>query len=256
MHLVLLWDYLEIQIRKLYYSMNSEKKQYDPKNEISEIKKRYSKRKKNYNPLTPYIYMIQQEKERALIRWVHKESLEPVDNKKLLEVGCGSGQNLIQLIRLGFNPKFIVGNELMQERVISARVLLPSGVKIIEGNALDLDFGEGYFNIIFQSMVFSSILDDNFQFQLAKKMWEWAKVGGGILWYDFTFNNPKNNDVRGIKLNRVKELFPEGKVKTWKLTLAPPLARAVTKIHPSLYSVFNIFPFLRTHILCWIKKTN
>jgi hypothetical protein len=36
--------------------------------------------------------------------------------------------------------------------------------------------------------------------------------------------------------------------------LAPPIALRVCRIHPSLYGLFNAFPFLRTHVLCWIGK--
>ncbi|HVO75576.1 MAG TPA: hypothetical protein VMT35_16215, partial [Ignavibacteriaceae bacterium] len=80
------------------------------------------------------------------------------------------------------------------------------------------------------------------------------KPGGGILWYDFIFNNPQNSDVMGMPFKRVRELFPEGEITKWKLTLAPPLGRMVTRISPSFYSLFNLFPFLRSHILCWITR--
>ena len=74
------------------------------------------------------------------------------------------------------------------------------------------------------------------------------------MWYDFIYDNPKNKDVNGIPLKEIKELFPEAKIQYWSLTLAPPISRLITKIHPSLYNIFNAFPFLRTHILCWIEK--
>ena len=39
-----------------------------------------------------------------------------------------------------------------------------------------------------------------------------------------------------------------------RVTLAPPLARAVCAVHPSLYTLFNALPLLRTHRLAWIAK--
>jgi hypothetical protein len=39
-----------------------------------------------------------------------------------------------------------------------------------------------------------------------------------------------------------------------RVTLAPPLARAVVRLHPSLYTVLNALPLLRTHRLAWIEK--
>ena len=39
-----------------------------------------------------------------------------------------------------------------------------------------------------------------------------------------------------------------------RLTLAPPLARIVTKIHPPLYTALNVCTWLRTHVLAWVEK--
>ena len=85
-------------------------------------------------------------------------------------------------------------------------------------------------------------------------MWTAVRPGGGVLWYDFTVDNPRNRDVRGVPVTRVRELFPEARAEFHRLTLAPPLARAVTRIHPGLYTVFNALPLLRTHVLGWLAK--
>lgn len=228
------------------------------KKEIENIKHRYLNRENipsfKYSPLNPAIFMTNQEKERAIIKWLQCFDFSLIRELKLIEIGCGSGQNLMQFVKLGFTPKLLIGNELLSERVTSAREKLPIELKIIEGDALELDFPSNCFDIVFQSMVFSSILDKDFRYALAKKMWQLVKPGGGILWYDFIYNNPRNKDVKGIKLDEIKLLFPHGKIKKWKLTLAPPISRGITRIHPVMYNVFNSFPFLRTHILCWIKK--
>jgi SAM-dependent methyltransferase len=226
-------------------------------NEIQNIKNRYQKRDSiswKYNLIEPWIYKSEQGKETGLIKWIKTCSILPLKDKTLLEIGCGNGGNLLQFIRLGFLPENLTGNELLKARFLDARNKLPEKLKIIQGNALNLELGENRFNIVFQSMVFSSILDEKFKVELAKKMWGWVRKGGGILWYDFTYNNPWNKDVMGIPFNKVREYFPEGSIKKWKITLAPPLSRVVTIIHPSLYDALNLFPFLRTHILCWIQK--
>jgi len=131
---------------------------------------------------------------------------------------------------------------------------LPASVTILEGDASSIQFSEPEFDFVYQSTVFSSILDNSFQKKLASAMWSWVKPGGSIIWYDFTVNNPQNKDVRGIPLSRIKELFPKANITTKRVTLAPPINRRVTKIHPSLYTLFNMLPFLRTHILYNIQK--
>ena len=105
-----------------------------------------------------------------------------------------------------------------------------------------------------QSTVFSSLLDDAFQQRLADAMWSWLKPGGAVIWYDFTVNNPRNADVRGVPVARVRALFPQAHITHHRVTLAPPLARAVCRVHPALYGVFNSLPLLRTHVLAWLAK--
>lgn len=223
------------------------------------IRDRYSKRKQTinqdlYNPLRSSVYMAVQEKERALINWINKFGIIPTNNKRILEIGCGTGKNLLQLIHLGFKPENLIGNELLEERAEQARSLLPSSSQIIVGDASTLQFADNSFDIVSQSTVFSSILDNEFQEKLASQMWRFVKPGGGILWYDFIYNNPNNPDVRGMPIKRIIELFPEGKIKVWRITLAPPIARYVTRVHPSLYNLLNLIPLIRTHVLVWIQK--
>jgi len=226
--------------------------------EEEEIKKRYERRKNissdRYSILSPATIMIEQEKERAMIRWIKENNIEPLENKKLLEVGCGNGTNIQKFIKFGFQPSNIFANDLLDERLRSAKKLLPAQVNFYGGSAMNLTFNENCFDIVFQSMVFSSILDLNYKSHLAEKMWHWVKPGGGILWYDFIFDNPQNPDVKSVKLEELKKLFKGAKIVYKKITLAPPISRIVTRIHPNLYYLFNSLYFLRTHLLVWIKK--
>jgi ubiquinone/menaquinone biosynthesis C-methylase UbiE len=118
----------------------------------------------------------------------------------------------------------------------TARSRLPTSVNLFEGNALELQFPDGFFDVVFQAVVFSSILDDSFQTDLAACMWRWVKPGGGVLWYDFTYDNPRNPDVKGVGLQRIRQLFPHGQMRNWRVTLAPPISRMVTRVHPCLYT--------------------
>jgi ubiquinone/menaquinone biosynthesis C-methylase UbiE len=227
--------------------------------EIEAIRQRYHRRQQIpeaflYDPLNPSRYMLYQEKRQALIRWINWANLAPVQDKRLLEIGCGNGNNLSLFMSLGFQPENLVGNELIEDYAVNARRLLPTGTQILVGDASTLNLEENSFDIVFQSTVFTSILDPKFQQKLANRMWSMVKPGGGILWYDFIFNNPKNPDVKGVTKKQIHQLFPDGNIKTWQLSLAPPISRQVTKIHPSLYNAFNLLPFLRTHVLCWITK--
>ena len=228
--------------------------------ETEAIKARYARRKELriaglYEPLRASVYMSQQERERKLIEYILRPHLAPVANKRLLEIGCGSGENLLALLRLGFRPENLVANELLPERAAKARARLPLETKVLEGDASVLELPSGSFDAVLQSTVFTSILDDAFQHKLADAMWRLLRPGGGLIWYDFAYNNPNNPDVRAVPLQRVRQLFPGSEVRCWRVTLAPPLARRATAIHPRLYSLLNGVPLLRSHLLCWIPKS-
>ena len=220
------------------------------------VAQRYARRSvgDRYGPLRPDVWQTLQERQRALIALFARIGWHDLSNKRLLEVGCGGGANLLELLRLGFAPEHLTGAELLPERHAQARRVLPEAVALHAGDALQLELPASSQDAVFVSTVFSSLLDDAFQQRLADAMWRWVAPGGGVLWYDFTVNNPRNRDVRGVPLARVRELFPHGRVQARRLTLAPPIARAVTRVHPSLYTAFNTVPLLRTHMLAWIAK--
>jgi SAM-dependent methyltransferase len=225
--------------------------------EIDRIRERYARRRgreATWDNLAPDTYLPMQEKERALIRWLGSCGIVPLTQRRLLDIGCGNGGDLLGLIRLGFEPANLVGCELLEHRAHAARRRLPAALRIECGDALVAPLEEGSFDVVMQSTVFTSLLDADFQQRLADRMWSLARPGGGILWFDFVYDNPSNPDVRGVPRRRIRELFPHGEMRCWRVTLAPPIARRVTRIAPALYGALDAFPFLRTHVLCWIAK--
>ena len=194
--------------------------------------------------------MFLAERERALRRWLKESGVDPAA-ARVIEVGCGTGGNLEMLLRLGFQASHLTGVELMEDRLAEARRRLPAKVELIAGDALDVS---GAFDVVLLFTVFTSLLDADYRARLASRVWRAVKPGGGVLWYDFCFDNPRNPDVAGIPVKAVCALFPEGAMRSRRITLAPPLARAVVRVHPSLYRALNAIPLLRTHVLCWIRK--
>jgi SAM-dependent methyltransferase len=220
------------------------------------VAERYARRAggDRYSVRRPDVWQTLQERQRALLALFARIGWHDLATKRLLEVGCGSGANLLELLRLGFTPEHLTGVELLPERHAAARHVLPAALALQLGDALQLALEPESQDAVFAATVFSSLLDDAFQQRLADAMWRWVKPGGGVLWYDFTVDNPRNPDVRGVPLRRVRELFPHGRLQARRVTLAPPIARAVTRVHPSLYTLFNTVPLLRTHVLAWIGK--
>jgi SAM-dependent methyltransferase len=228
-----------------------------PHDETRAVADRYARRSAlddRYSLLRPEVWQMVQERQRALLRLLVRQGCTDLPALRLAEVGCGGGGNLLELLRLGFAPEHLQGLELLPERHHQARHVLPDAVTLTLGDATQADIAPASLDLVLQSTVFSSLLDDAFQQELARAMWRWLKPGGAVLWYDFTVDNPRNRDVRGVPMARVLALFPQGRIRHHRVTLAPPLARMVCRVHPGLYGVFNAVPLLRTHVLAWVGK--
>ena len=225
--------------------------------EVDAVRARYARRAvadRRYHPLEPSVWCARLERERALLELLAAQGWDDLSRCRVLEVGCGSGANLLEWLRLGAAPEHLSGIELLPERLAQARRVLPAAATLIEGDALRAAIAPASQDMVMQSTVFSSLLDDAFSQRLADAMWRWTKPGGAVLWYDFTVNNPRNPDVRGVPLARLRELFPQGRITARRVTLAPPISRLVCGVHPAAYGLFNALPWLRTHVLCWIAK--
>lgn len=233
----------------------------DNPNTLEKIERAYEKReripKERYSFFNPSVFIPWQERERVFLHFLNKNYFKKKDISELslLEVGCGTGANILQFIRYGFTPEKITANELLPERVKTARMILPSSVTIVLGDASQVPFENAPFDLILVSTVFSSILDHDFRKKLALRIWDLLSIDGAVLWYDFIYNNPRNPDVEGISVRELKALFSNSYITYKKVTLAPPISRFILSVAPWnwIYSCFNL-PFLRTHIVAWIQK--
>jgi SAM-dependent methyltransferase len=227
--------------------------------EIAEIEARYERRGRDdarYSPLDPYALMTEQEKDRAISRLFVDLGLDRrIATATLLEIGCGNGANLLRFLRMGFSPDRLVGNELLADRVRAASRVLPASVQIVAGDATTVELPQSGFDVVCLFTVLSSILDAPFQQSLAETTWSLVKPGGGLLCYDFVYNNPRNRDVRGVPVRRLRELFPAATLRIQRVTLAPPLGRPLVRRWRGAYSLFNCIPALRTHVLAWLEKS-
>lgn len=98
-----------------------------------------------------------------MIRLFSQIGLKNLADTKVLEVGCGSGANLLELIEFGASPENLFGNELLEGRLLAARSRLPASVALFAGDASQLNFLDESFDVVYQSTVFSSILEDELQ---------------------------------------------------------------------------------------------
>jgi len=105
-----------------------------------------------------------------------------------------------------------------------------------------------------QFTVFTSVLQKGIKKDIAKEMLRVLKKAGIIIWYDFSYNNPRNPDVKGIKKKEIVNLFPNCKFTFKRVTLAPPIARFIAPRSWLLCYLFEKLSFLCTHYLVIIRK--
>lgn len=225
--------------------------------ELERIQCAYSKRTNSfrYSLFEPAQLLSIQERERKLLRLLARYGFSSaLQDARILEVGCGSGFWLRELVRWGARPENIFGIDILPERIVDAKRLCPSGISLYCQSALDLRDLPRSFDLVLQSTVFTSILQAETKRQVASEMLRVLSPRGLIVWYDFHTNNPSNPDVRGVTNKEIRELFPKCKVYLEKLTLAPPLGRPIARISTSLYGVISGLKLLNTHYLGIIRK--
>lgn len=192
-----------------------------------------------------YSYYKRCERQLRYAELIRGHFTEGLSNLKVLEIGAGTGHNLLFFNYMGIPWQNMIANELLPDRAefLSRRMPIK---KVHIGDALELNY-KGEFDIVFQSTVFSSIPDEDYRYKVAGKMKEMLKPGGMILWYDFIYDNPKNKDVKKVTKAQVRKYFHDARrIKFRKVTVAPPVGRKIGR----LYNFFNFcFPFLRTHIV-------
>lgn len=65
------------------------------------VRKRYERGREiddTWDDLDPSFFLASQEKERALVRWINGCGVLPLSDKRLLDIGCAMGGDLLALV--------------------------------------------------------------------------------------------------------------------------------------------------------------
>jgi len=226
------------------------------KAEESRIREAYARRRNGnlYSRFNPAYLLMVQEREQRFLSALARHGFAQLESRKILEIGCGTGDLLRDFIKWGARPENVIGIDLLHERVTAAMELCPKAMVICQGNAAKLQFPNETFDIVVQSTVFTSVLDLGMKRQMASEMCRVLKPDGLILWYDYHMNNPWNADVQGVKKREIHRLFPGCSIDLRRLTLAPPFARWIAPRSWLLAYLLERIPLLCTHYIGVIRK--
>lgn len=183
---------------------------------------------------------LRQGQERALARAL--KEIGPLAEKRVLEVGCGSG-NWLEMLS---GAKDLAGIDLDPERAARAAERFPEA-DVRAGDASRLPWADSSFDVVLQSTVFSSILGPEMRRAVASEMLRVLAPDGAILWYDFFVDNPSNPHVRGVRRREIEALFPDCRITLRRATLAPPIARRIVPVSWKLAELLESLRVLDTH---------
>jgi ubiquinone/menaquinone biosynthesis C-methylase UbiE len=238
-------------------TMQADMKTSDVAREEARIKSAYQKRTKPagyYSWFDPGNLFLIQEREKLLLKRLRKHGRDPLAGSRFLEVGCGSGHWLREFIKWGVSPTDVIGVDLRPDVLSMATQLCPQGVTFQCTNGITLDFQDESFDLVLQSLVFTSVLDESMRHRMAQEMLRVVKKSGLIIWYDFFVDNPWNSNVRGVRKAEIKRLFPNCHIELERVSLALPLARILAPWSWMTCYLLGRLRFLNTHYLGVIQK--
>jgi SAM-dependent methyltransferase len=227
--------------------------------EISRVRNAYSRRDEHrerqlYTCFNEAFLYHAQERERKILQLLRRAARSDLRSMKILEVGCEKGRLLVDLIRWGARPENLCAVDILPEHVNEAKRICPGSVAIHAENAASLSFPDATFDLVVQGTTFSSIPTDEGRAQAAREMLRVLRPTGTILWYDFSYDNPRNPDVRGLDKRDIRGFFPGCRVTLKRVTLAPPLARLIAPRSRFFFEALTELRFLSTHYVGLIAR--
>ncbi|MBC7814999.1 MAG: class I SAM-dependent methyltransferase [Burkholderiales bacterium] len=224
--------------------------------DLSRLRAEYDRRQQQhgdsdiYSLFNPAYLFYAQQRQRDVLLLLRRKGLYPLEDRRILEVGCGRGGVLLEYLSAGATGRLLHGVELDEKRLGSTKTMLPH-LSLVCADGQTLPYADGSFDVVLQYMAMSSILDDTVKANLAREMLRVLRPGGLILWYDFWLN-PTNAQTRGIRPDEIRRLFAGCRCEFQRITLAPPLARRVVPISWLLAALLERLRLFNSHYLAAI----
>ena len=211
-----------------------------------------TKLQRRYSPFKPGHLFLQQRLERDLLAALARHGYTDLRRRSILDVGCGDGSFLRRCLTYGAERHRLAGVDLLPERIAAGRRTDPA-LDLRFGDASALPFADGTFDLVFQFTVLSSVLDDRMRVAVTREMARVLAPDGAVVSYDFLFaRDPRN--TRPLTRRELRELFPGFVMDARRVTLFPPLSRALAEWSWIACELLEMIPFLRGHDLVVLRK--
>lgn len=172
---------------------------------------------------------------------------------RVLDVGCGRGGDLAHIAEL-LPGAALFGVDLSEERIEAARLAVPAATLRVQDGA-SLPFENRSVQLVLLSTVLSSILDAAARRKVAAEAYRIVSDDGMLLIYDIRLPSPANHNVCRIGKGELRALLPAARIRSYPITLLPPVARSLCRRWPGLYRPLAGVRPLRSHYLSVVTRT-
>ena len=204
-----------------------------------------------YSIFEPGNLYIVQGRERATLALLARHGIRNLAGLKVLDVGCGTGGELLRLVQWGADPADLHGLDLLPDRIEAARSRLP-GAHLQVADGRSIPYGDATFDLVIQLTVFSSILDPAIRAAIAAQMLRVLKPGGYVLWYDMRVVRP-DRPLAAMGRAEILRLFPGCDLDLRTVTLNPLACRPLAKVSLLACNLLESISLFRSHYLALIK---
>lgn len=226
-------------------------------NDLDRLRNEYARREKQlagddrYSLSNPAHRFMKSQLTKNVAAMLARAGASNLASLRLLEVGCGNGNVLSDFQALGARESQLFGIDLLPARLNHAHASYPF-FPLVNADGQSMPFPARSFDLAIQFTAFSSILDDGVKHNVARDMLRVLRPSGLILWYDFFFN-PFNPQTRGIPSKEIRRLFPDSQFTFQRVTLAPPLTRALASLSWKLCLFLESLKIFNTHHLVVVR---
>lgn len=207
-----------------------------------------------YDPTRPEILAWTRRRAEAALAALTVAGLdERIGLATILDVGCGTGQWLGELVEWGADPVRMLGVELLEDRLREGRVSRPE-LRLVLASGWALPVRDSTFDLVSLFTVLSSLPDPESRLMLGREVRRVLRPGGHALVYDFRFRRPGSTDLVGIGPKEVMAALGGSLVWRRSLTLAPPLARRLARLGAGwVLAAERLLSIFRTHRMYLVR---
>jgi ubiquinone/menaquinone biosynthesis C-methylase UbiE len=203
------------------------------------------------DPANPGFSQLQEERWRKVADIIAAR-FDGTATPHVVDVGCGRGGDLARIAEL-LPDAALYGVDLSEERIAAARLAVPAAtLRVQDGDTLP--FPDRSVQIVVLSTVLSSILDPGTRRQVAAEAYRIVSGDGMLLIYDIRLPSPVNPNVCRIGKGELRALLPAARIRSYSITLLPPVARSLCRQWPGLYQPLARIRPLRSHYLSVVTR--